>query len=112
MGRVVTLRTVAALLVGGVLVLASAASGHGPSAHGPSTHRCPTFTGPGDNLVHSRNFKVANVSCATGKRVVERCDTNGTTCRIAHSTWRCHGRIPGETRCTSGPKVAQIYWLD
>lgn len=108
-----TLRSVAALVVGGVLVLAAAAVlASVASAHGPSTHRCPTFTGPGDNLVHSRNFRVANVSCSTGKRVVERCDTNGTACRIAHSTWSCHGRIPGETRCTSGPKVAEIYWLD
>lgn len=108
MGRLVSLRTVAALVVCGALTLAAAAS-----AHAPSTHRCPTFTGPYDNLVHSRDFRVANVSCATGKRVVEHCGPNATACRVAQTTWRCHGKgIPGELRCTSGRKVAEIYWLD
>ena len=107
MSRAVIVRAVTALLVGGVLAVASTAS-----AQGPRTHRCPTFTGPGDTLVHSQNFRVANVSCATGKKVVERCANNGTACRIAGSTWRCHGMIPGENKCTSGRKVASIYWLD
>jgi hypothetical protein len=81
-------------------------------AQAPTTHRCPTFTGPGDNLVHSANFRVARISCAAGKKVVETCDQRGTPCRIGGVTWHCHGRIPGEVRCTSGRRVASIYWGD
>lgn len=80
--------------------------------HAPRTHACPTFTGPGDNVVHSYDSRVANVSCATGKKVVETCRTDGTKCRVGRSTWRCHGRIPGHERCTSGRRVASINWLD
>lgn len=96
------------LVAAAILVLGSAAS-----ARTAPTHRCPTFTGPYDSLVHSMDFRVAGVSCAVGKRVVEKCYSDGKPCLIAHSTWRCHGRaIPGEQRCTSGRKVAEIFWLD
>lgn len=102
------LRGAIPLIAGAALALAPAVS-----AGGQATHGCPTFTGPGDSLVHSRNFRVANVTCAVGKRVVETCLNNGRPCRIAGATWHCHGqRIPGEQHCTSGRKVAEIYWLD
>lgn len=96
------------LAAAAVLALVSVAS-----ARTAPTHGCPTFTGPGDSLIHSRDFRVADVSCAVGKKVVEKCYSDGRACRVAHSTWRCHGRgIPGEQRCTSGRKVAEIFWLD
>jgi hypothetical protein len=106
------LRGVMTLAVGMVVVLGMAALGPGAAAKAPSTHPCPTFTGPGDNLVHSKNFRVARISCSTGKRVVEGCDQRGTPCRIGEATWHCRGRIPGEVRCTSGRRVAEIYWDD
>lgn len=82
-------------------------------AHSQRTHACPTFTGPYDSLVHSRDFRVAGISCAVGKQVVEKCSERGTRCEIRHVTWRCHGaRIPGEDRCTAGSKVAEIFWED
>jgi hypothetical protein len=74
---------------------------------------CATFTGPGDNLVHSRNFHVSRVSCSTGKRVVERCRTDGTACVVAGHRWRCRGHIPGSERCaSSGGRAVRITWLD
>lgn len=107
-GRPVSVRWAISLLAGAVLALAFV-----PTADARATHRCATFTGPGDSLVHSRNFRVARISCATGKRVVEKCRNDGTPCRIAGVTWRCHARgIPGEDRCTSGPRLAEIFWLD
>jgi len=105
----VSVRWAIPLLAGPVLALALLPTG----AAAQGTHRCATFTGPGDNLVHSRNFRVARVSCATGKRVVEQCRSDGAPCHIAGVTWRCHANgIPGEDRCTSGPRVAEIFWLD
>jgi len=82
------------------------------SAKHVQTRPCPVFTGPGDNVVHSKNFRVAHISCGTGKKVLEGCRTDGTKCVIAHSTWHCHGVIPGRERCTSGHKVATVFWLD
>ena len=82
-------------------------------AHSSPTHACPTFTGPGDNLVHSRGFRVADVSCAVGKQVVEKCSPRGSRCQVHHVIWRCHGAsIPGEDRCTAGSRVAEIFWED
>ena len=101
-------RAIPAIGAAAVFALGSAAS-----ARTAPTHSCPTFTGPGDNLIHSRDFRVADVSCAVGKQVVEKCFGDGKRCLVAHATWRCHGRgIPGELRCASGRKVAEIFWED
>src|SRR5579859_6270604 len=97
--------------VPGVLVALAATgvlAGTAP-AHSRPTHACPTFTGPYDNLVHSRDFRVAGVSCAVGKQVVEKCPANGRGCEIHHLSWSCHSaRVPGEERCTAGSKLAEI----
>lgn len=37
-------------------------------AHAPTTYSCRTFTGPGDNLVHSKNFRVADIRCGQEDR--------------------------------------------
>jgi hypothetical protein len=93
-------------------VAVGALAGAAP-AHSRPTHACPTFTGPYDNLIHSRDFRVAGISCAVGKQVVEKCSSLGTRCQVRHVIWRCHGaRIPGEDRCTAGSKVAEIFWED
>jgi hypothetical protein len=108
----VRLRSAIPLVVVAVLALGMAMV-PAASVGAPATHACPTFTGPGDNLIHSKDFRVANVSCAVGKRVVETCLNNGKPCRISGSTWVCHAhRIPGQTHCRSGRKVAEIFWLD
>jgi hypothetical protein len=77
---------------------------------------CPTFTGPGDNLVHSSNFRAANVSCGEAKTVVERC-SGGGTCNAAGSTWTCRSDqassgLESHLTCTSGTKATSIIWLD
>jgi hypothetical protein len=93
--------------------VASAALAAAAPAHSRPTHACPTFTGPYDNLIHSRDFRVAGVSCAVGKQVVEKCSETGSACHRGGETWRCHGaRVPGEDRCTAGSKVAEVFWED
>jgi hypothetical protein len=77
---------------------------------------CPTFTGPGDNLVHSSNFRAANVSCGEAKTVVERC-SGGGTCQAAGSTWTCRSDqassgLESHLTCTSGTRSTSIIWLD
>jgi len=101
---------VAILAVTMLALLANAAGARGPTA--TTSRHCPTFTGPGDNLVHSQNFQAVGVSCALAKRVVEHCGTRATACSVAGYLWRCSGRIPGTERCMSGRKVASIDWAD
>ncbi len=100
-------RLIALVMCLGVALLATTAL-----ARTVKTHHCPTFTGPGDSQVHSRNFRVAHITCATGKKVVETCREDGSKCHVKHATWRCHGQIPGEEHCLAGRRVASIYWLD
>ena len=88
----------------------STASAAGTGTSSPSS--CPAFTGPGDNLVHSRNLQATNVPCDVAKTVVEQCRTDGTGCQVEGSTWVCSGQIPGHERCVSGAEVASIDWLD
>jgi hypothetical protein len=77
---------------------------------------CRRFPGPGDDVLHGIDFRVHGISCATGKRVVETCDT-GKTCAITGSTWLC--KRPKQKvalgygeRCASGSRFTSIVWLD
>lgn len=97
-------------LSGLFVACAGVASARGPTAS--AAGQCRTFTGPGDNLVHSANFQAVNVSCTVAKRVVETCRTDGTSCRVAGYRWHCYGRIPGRERCYSGKRIAAITWAD
>ena len=101
----------AAVIALSMPVAQSSATPSSPTAD--AAKACATFTGPGDILVHSRNFHVSRVSCSTGKRVVERCRTDGTSCTVAGHRWRCRGHIPGGERCaSSGGRAVRITWLD
>jgi hypothetical protein len=77
---------------------------------------CRRFSGPGDDSLHGVDFRVGGISCATGKHVVETCDT-GKSCAIEGSTWLC--KRPKQKvalgygeRCASGSRFTSIVWLD
>ena len=97
-----------------VVCLAAVASAAGPQAH--AAHACPTFTGPGDNLIHSADFRVGNTTCAIGHKVLIHCRTDGSACHEVGTVWRCHAGtehgLSFTERCQSGRKVAAITWLD
>jgi hypothetical protein len=87
----------AAVIALGMPVAQSSATPSSPTA--VAAKACATFTGPGDNLVHSRNFHVSRVSCSTGKRVVERCRTDGTSCTVAGHAGDAAGTFRRRTLC-------------
>jgi hypothetical protein len=92
-------------------------SSTGPaSSPAPTAQRCPVFTGPGDNLVHSRDFSVQGPSCDLGHQILLTCKT-GSSCQVGGSEWTCAnvGNYPPlgyMERCRAGDQTVAITWLD
>jgi hypothetical protein len=78
---------------------------------------CRLFVGPGDTFVHAYAFRVHDISCQTGREIVEICDTDGQLCYAATSGWLCkqpkqRAALGFGERCVSGSRFTSIVWLD
>ena len=114
------------MIVRAVLAIAVAilAAGCGATSHRSAaleTHpatKCVLRTGPRDTLIHSADFRVANISCDVGWRVALACAIKfgkSGTCTSGGSRWRCSSRRLGlgaTERCMSGDRSMRITWLD
>ena len=112
------LGAIAAAFAVAALVGCGATSHRSATVETHAATKCALRTGPGDTLIHSADFRVANVSCDVGWRVALACAIEfgkSGACMSGGSRWRCTSRrlgLGGTERCTAGDRLMRITWLD
>jgi hypothetical protein len=102
-----------------VCVLGAAVAASSAST-GRAARTCAPPRGPGDSAVHSKDLRVANITCTTGRKVALACVrfTYGAAgaCSAAGGRWHCTSTmLPGAAsaeRCVTGRKSMRIVWTD
>src|SRR3954462_2124754 len=105
MKHCITTGVVAALFA----IFASSASAH-------PQHHCHVFTGPGDTLVHSTNFRVKNTTCAKAHHVIFE-GFGYHRYRASGRVWTTHktggyGPLGYKQVWLSGDKRIWLWWID
>jgi hypothetical protein len=89
-------------------------------AKSAAARACAPPRGPGDNLVHSKNLHVKNITCKVGRTVALACTRftygHAGTCAAAGRRWHCTSTKPAGSesfqQCKVGRREMSILWLD